>query len=85
MGWITTFAVEAFSLILSPKDCDLNFLLYFRGLANTFSYSEVSSPERDDPFIHFYFSVLFFSTGGCAAAATACRFLETRAMGSERG
>jgi hypothetical protein len=32
---------EAFSIMLSPEDCDMNFLLCFRGLANNFSYSKV--------------------------------------------
>jgi hypothetical protein len=38
---IVAFADEAFSKILKPEDCDLNFLLAFRGLASNFSCSEV--------------------------------------------
>jgi hypothetical protein len=76
---ILTFTEEVYSIILSLEDCNLNFLLCFRGLANAFSCSEVWSPEWDGPFTRFRFSVVFFGVGTCAAA---CRFLDMCAMGS---
>jgi hypothetical protein len=82
IGRITTFIEEVFSVTLSPEDCSLNFLLCFMGLANALSCSEVCPPtERDDPFICFHFSTIFFGTRSCVAAIAAYRFLETCAMG----
>jgi hypothetical protein len=38
---ILTFAKEVFSVMLSPEDCETNFLLCFRGLASANSCAEV--------------------------------------------
>jgi hypothetical protein len=82
---ILAFTNEVFSEILRSEDCDLNFLLGFRGLASNFSCSEVLSPEQDDPFACFRFSIYFFGVGARIIVAVAFRFLETRATGSKPG
>jgi hypothetical protein len=81
---ILTFTEEVFYKKLSPNDCGLNFMLCFTGLANTNTWAEVRSPERDDPFMRFHFSVAFFSARACTAAAAFC-FHGARVTGSGRG
>jgi hypothetical protein len=82
---ILAFADEVFSKILRSKDCDLNFLLGFRGLASNFSCSEVLSPEQDDPFACFRFSIDFFGAGARIIVAATFRFLETHATSPKPG
>jgi hypothetical protein len=56
---ILRFAEEVFSMMLCLEDCELNFLLGFRGFASANTCVDVSSLEQDDPFMCFRFSVAF--------------------------
>jgi hypothetical protein len=78
---ILTFTEEVFFVMPSPKGCELNFWLCFRGLASANSCAEVRSAKRDDPFMRFCFLVVFFGAEACTVAA-AFRFMGARAMGS---
>jgi hypothetical protein len=81
---ILRFAEEVFSMMLFPEDCELNFLLGFRGLASANTCVDVSSPKRDDPFTCFRFSVAFSGATACATTAP-FHFLGPWVIGSGRG